>query len=414
MWKRVFTSLFALAAIFLAGCEVWRAFLEKPPSHPLVKVEGFDGFLDDDMDAASLRIAAERSIERLSRLDPETVFDFGGRKAGPDALAASLRRLVEIFEETDDPAERSRLIRRDFDVYRGTGRTDGGNVLVTGYFQPVIAARREQDGRFRWPVYRRPNDLITADLGLFSGDLQGRRITGRVEDGKLVPYFDREAIDQEGALSGRGLEVVWADDPVDVFFLQIQGSGIARLENGEEIFLNYAASNGHDYRSIGKLLIEKGEISREAMSLDAIRRWLEENPSMAWDILYSNPSYVFFREMADGPFGATGVKLVSGRSAAFDKSLFPPHALASVSVQAPVVENGAVAGWRMARRFVINHDTGGAIKGPGRMDLFFGAGGDAGTAAGVMKHPGELYFILLKPEALARMEGHRHMVKSER
>jgi len=351
------------------------------------------------MDAPSLLEAARRTGEYLSKLDQSATFLFGRREVSVADLAASVSRLAEIFENEDDPVKRTRTIRREFDLYRAAGDA-AGSTLVTGYYQPLLRGSRTPDDVYIWPIYRRPGDIVSVDLGQFSDALKGKRIAGRVDGGRLVPYYDREHIDGANELEGRGLEIAWVDDPVDLFFLHVQGSGIVRFEDGTEIFVNYAGANGREYSSIGRLLIDEGEIAKEDMSLQAIREWFARRPDQIERVLYSNPSYVFFREMEDGPFGATGVKLVPGRSAAFDPSCFPRGGLAHITVELPVIEQGRVTGWRKTGRFVFSHDTGGAIKGAGRMDLFFGAGRDAETAAGVMKNPGELTFLVLKPDQI--------------
>jgi len=351
--------------------------------------------LADDMSIKSLLLSAEESIEYLKKINPGKVMRFGGREVVPAELIESHRRLAAIFKEEKDPEERSRRIRSEFDIFRGTGTTDGGNVLITGYFQPLIKARRQQDEIYKWPIYRRPDDLVRVDLGLFSGELKGKRITGRVEKGRMVPYYDRRAIDREGALSKRGLEVAWVKDRVDLFFLSVQGSGVVEYRDGTREFINYSAANGRVYRSIGKLLINEMAVSKEAMSLKAIRQWLDAHPDQLERVLDHNPSYVFFRVMDDGPFGSTGAKLVPGRSAAFDPSKFPKGALAHFSSVFP--------GAGKVGRFVSNHDQGGAIKGAGRMDLFFGLGERAEESAGELKHPGELLLLVLKRKVYLRI-----------
>lgn len=401
---RRLTPLAIVLAFAAAGCETLRSLIPSPPKRSMELVEDFEGGLGDDLSLESLETAAGRTIEYLSKIDQSARFDFGKRKASPAELISSIERLVEIFRSEDDSEKRSRTILRDFDVYRGTGVTKGGNVLVTGYYQPLLEGSRERDDVYRWPIYRKPEDIVKVDLGVFSEDLRGKRIAGRVEDGWLKPYYDRGEIDGGDALDGRGLEIVWVNDPVGLFILHVQGSGIVRLRSGEKIFINYADSNGRNYRSIGRLLIDEGAISREEMSLQAIRRWFEAHPDQLERVLYENPSYVFFREMEQGPFGATGVKLVAGRSAAFDPAMFPMGALAHIKLQVPEVSDDEITRWEEKERFILGHDKGGAIKGAGRVDLFFGAGVEAETAAGVMKNPGELFFLLLKPQALTRLK----------
>ncbi len=403
----------ALLIPAFAGCALFPE-TGGPPLAPLSmkRLKRFRAALTDDMSFESLKLASAESIAYLEKIDPDTSMKFGDRSVTPDVMIESHRRLIRIFEEEADPMERSRRIGREFDVYKGTGATEGGNVFITGYYQPLLKAAREWNVIFRWPIYKRPDDLVRVNLGLFSGELKGKTITGRVDDGRLVPYYDRRAIDREGALSEKDLEAAWVMDPVDLFFLHVQGSGVIEYRDGTREFINYAASNGREYRSIGKLLIDEMEIPPDKMSLQAIRSWLWARPDKLEATLDHNPSYVFFRAMDDGPFGSTGAKLVPGRSAAFDPAKFPKGALAHIAADLPVAESGEggdggdggeIAGWRSVSRFVFSHDQGGAIKGAGRMDLFMGLGEDAGAAAGVMKHPGELLFLLLKKEVYKKI-----------
>ncbi len=352
--------------------------------------------LDDDMDISSLEAAAQGSIKYLERQGPGARMRLGKRIVTPKEQIASIRRLVEIFKTESDPTNRARWIKREFDIIKGTGKTKRGNVLVTGYYQPLLQGSLNSDDQFKWPIYYKPDDLVNVDLGLFFKEMKGKRITGRVVDGRLTPYFNRREIDAAGALTGRGLEAVWVDDLIGLFILHVQGSGVVVLPDGERLFVNYAGANGRRYRSIGKLLIDEGAVKREDMSLGAIRDYLRAHPEDLERVLYHNPSYIFFTIMDDGPFGSTGAKLTAGRSAAFDPSIYPKGSIAHITVEMPVVENGVVTSWTRSGRFVFNHDQGGAIKGPGRMDLFFGLGERAEASAGEMKNFGELYMLTLK------------------
>ncbi|MDH5510239.1 MAG: MltA domain-containing protein [Nitrospinota bacterium] len=403
-FKSASARLLAVAlglALMAEGCQ---SLFEPAPvkGYPMVRYTGPMPGFSDDMDPESLAQAAERSLEYLSIINPATEFQFGQRTVTAPQMASSIQRLVEIVRYEPDQKRRAYMIRNEFDVYKGAGFTDGGNVLITGYYQPVMNVRRQKDETFRYPLYKVPDDLVRVDLGLFSTELAGKRISGMVKNGMLEPYHDRRAIDGEGALEEKGLEIAWADDPFDVFILHIQGSGVLLYEDGEEKFANYASVNGHRYQSIGKKMIEEGKVPREKMSLQALRQWFRDNPQELERNLFVNPSYVFFRVMDEGPFGSLGRILVDGRSAAFDHSLFPKAAVAWFIADIPQAQDGMPAGVKREGRFVFNHDQGGAIKGPGRMDLFFGKGRDAEAAAGIMKNPGQLYFLLLKEKLILR------------
>ena len=278
------------------------------------------------------------------------------------------------------------------------GNRDDREGLFTGYYEPLLRGSRTPDAAYRYPLYRRPPDLVSVDLGQFDPELEGRRIGGRVADGRLVPYADRAAIDR-GALAGHGLELLWVDDPVARFFLEIQGSGQIRLVDGGATRVGFADQNGRPYRAIGKDLIEAGAIPREQMSMQAIRDWLEAHPAEAPATMARNPSYVFFAELPDlaaaaGPLGAQGVPLTPGRSLAVDRKFLPLGAPMWLDTTVPEPE-----GERPLHRVVVAQDTGGAIRGPVRGDVFWGAGPWAEHVAGHMKSPGQLYLLL--PRSLA-------------
>jgi membrane-bound lytic murein transglycosylase A len=243
-----------------------------------------------------------------------------------------------------------------------------------------------------------PEDLVVADLGRFSEELAGKRVVGRVEDGRFVPYPERGEI-ESGLLAERGLELLWIDDPVDVFLLQVQGSGRVVLPDGEVVRVGFAGHNGRPYRSIGRVLIERGAIEPHAASWDGIRGWIEENPDEAHALFAENPRFVFFREIdgaADGPIGAQGVPLTPRRSLAVDRSLVPLGLPVWLDTTRPGDSDVPL------RRLMVAQDTGGAITGPVRGDFFWGYGETALAEAGRMKSRGR-YFLLLPNPAAARL-----------
>jgi membrane-bound lytic murein transglycosylase A len=276
-----------------------------------------------------------------------------------------------------------------FRPYRVLDDGDAGG-LFTGYFEPELHGSWQADARYRVPLYRRPPDLVTADLGKFFADLKGRQITGRVDGGRLTPYASRGEID-DGALAGQGLELMWVDDPVDAFFLQVQGSGRVVMADGQVVRVGFAGRNGRPYRSIGRELIERGEIAPENMSMQAIRAWLAARPDEAPALLRQNGSYVFFRILeGPGPIGAQGVALTPGRSLAVDRTYIPLGVPIWLDTTDPLDPE------KPLRRLVVAQDTGGAIKGPVRGDLFWGFGARAAAAAGRMKSAGGYYLLLPK------------------
>ncbi len=271
--------------------------------------------------------------------------------------------------------------------------------LFTGYYEPEVEGCLKRTPECRWPVHARPDDLVR--LSPAEARRLGLSFGRRLPDGTLRPYFTRREID-EGALDGRGLEIVWLKSLADRFFLQIQGSGRVRLEEGGVLRLAFAAKNGHPYVPVGRLLVERGEIPREAMSMQAIRRWLAAHPEKAQALLWENPSYVFFRvvKLPDprlGAYGAQGVQLAPLVSLAIDWRFWPYGAPVWLETEVP---GPGGRGSEPFRRLMVAQDTGSAIRGLIRGDIFFGFGEAAGERAGRMQAPG--YMAVLLPRALAR------------
>jgi membrane-bound lytic murein transglycosylase A len=275
--------------------------------------------------------------------------------------------------------------------------SDGqGKVLVTGYYEPMLSCRSNPDDVYKYPLYKRPGDIVEIDLTLFGNDFPRNKLSARIEGRKILPYYSREEIDQKQALGGRNLEMLWCRDLVDIYFLQIQGSGKADLGGGDIVSILYDGQNGRQYKSLGKQLIDKGAIEKENMSMPAIREYLRSHPEEVVPLLNQNPSYIFFRMDMGPSLGNIGVPLTPGRSIATDSKLLPKGALAFIETQKPIIENGAIKEWTPFTRFVLNQDTGGAIKGPGRVDLFWGQGAEAELSAGYMQQEGKLYFLFRK------------------
>jgi membrane-bound lytic murein transglycosylase A len=305
------------------------------------------------------------------------VISFGSRDAGD---------VREWFEKWFMP----------FKVEAGAAR-DG---LFTGYYEPEIIATRVRHDAFVTPIYGQPRDIVTADLGQFRPALAGLHVTGRVENHRLVPFPTRAEIDAHGIADAPVL--LYANDPVAVFFLHIQGSGRARLDDGTMLRLAYAEQSGRPYTAIGRTLIEKGELDRAHMSMQAIRAWLEAHPQEARQTMESDESYVFFRELplgdpALGSPGSEGVPLTPAASIAVDPAFHALGVPMFVVAQPPAVDP-ALARNQFAR-LCVAQDTGGAIKGALRADIFWGYGARAEAIAGHMKSPGSLYVFLPRPLA---------------
>ncbi len=361
----------------------------------VLKPVGFQelpGWRDDAVEEALP--AFLRSCERIASLpDGAPVSDKGGEASAGKAgdwrpVCAEAARL---------PAGDGEAVRRFFEArFQPWSARNHRNPLglFTGYYEPLLHGSRRRHGRYTVPLYGRPPELVTVDLGRFRGDLRGKRIAGKVEEGSLIPFADRKAID-EGALAGRKLELVWVDDPVEAFFLQVQGSGRVELAEGGEMRVGYAAQNGWPYTSIGKALIQSQALNPEAVSLQTIRAWLEAHPEKIDDVLEKDASYVFFREVkGEGPLGAEGVPLTPGRSLAVDLNYLPLGVPLWLSTGVP--DPDAKKPDHKLRRLLVAQDTGGAIRGPVRGDLFWGFGPPAEALAGRMKHRGKLWLLLPK------------------
>ncbi len=275
------------------------------------------------------------------------------------------------------------------------GSTQG---LLTGYYEPLLRGSRKRGGVFQTPLHKPPADLVTVDLAGIYPELKNFRLRGRVVGNKLVPYFTRSELDRQASLAGA--ELLWVDSPIEAFFLQVQGSGRVFLaDSNETVRLAYADQNGHPYRSIGRYLVDRGELMLEQASMQGIQAWAASNPRRLKELLDANPSYVFFKEevISDpgiGPKGALGVPLTAQRSIAIDPQFTPLGAPVFLSTTLP---NSTTP----LRRLMLAQDTGGAIRNPVRADFFWGFGKDAGELAGKMKQPVQMWVLLPTPSAIS-------------
>lgn len=345
-----------------------------------------DRWAADDQ-AASL-IAFRKSCEALLKRR-------GRQPDFAEALRAVCERAARLPRTVDAAAAR-RFFEDNFRPVRiaPLGEHDG---FLTGYYEPIVDGSRTRHGEYIHPLYRRPADLRTRVKPKQRSKRHriGRRVAG---------YYDRAAIDA-GALAGRGLEICWLKDATESFFIHIQGSARIRLEDGTLLRLNYDAHNGYPYVSIGKALIDRGVIPRERMSMDEIRTYFAEMPEDAREIMQTNRSYVFFRELGElssdtEPPGAQGVNLTAGRSIAVDRKLHIYGTPFWIEAELPIRSGNSDTPFR---RLMIAQDTGGAIVGPARADIYFGAGLEAGTIAGRIKNPGVFYILVPKSADPAKL-----------
>ncbi len=353
--------------------------------------------ITDDLDRESLRAAIHHSIAYLAQLPAERIVGEQPRRLTAKEVLDSVAAFEGLLDRWDCRECWLKELNSRFELVPSSSDPATETVLFTGYYQPVIKASLVPTGQYAYPIYGKPADLIVAEQVKLTPVMSAEKVFGRLDAENFIPYYSRREIDQQGILRGRGYEIAWLESPVDLFFLHIQGSGILQLPDGRRLHVGYAAANGRPYRSIGRLLIDSGKVPQEEMSMQRLRRYFAEHPDEQNEIMAYNESYVFFRFLNDGPLGNIEVPLTPGRSIATDARLFPKGALAFATTEKPILDGaGQLNGWQPFSRFVANQDSGGAIRGVQRADLYFGTGTDAGAAAGYMNRPGKLYFVLLK------------------
>ena len=391
-----------VAGIFAAALIAFALFPPKPLTEkvvtaPFVYVERLSvehalvGWEDDDQSAAmrAFRLSCARLLT-LPDDRPMADATFGTVADWRPACEAAVK-------DTSTDAAGARAFFQTW--FRPVAiRNNGDDIgLFTGYFEPELTGHTEKAGPFQVPIYAPPADYVQADLGAFRDDLKGQRIVGRVVNGRLKPADTRAEIDG-GALDGRAEVLLWVDDPVDAFFLHIQGSGLVKMADGDVVRVGYAGTNGHTYHAIGRSLVASGAMVQDAVSMQSIRAWLADNPDKAAALMQENASYIFFRRLdGDAPIGAQGVPLTPGRSLAVDDAWLPyglPLWVDTVTTD----RQAAVGDPKHFRRLMIAQDTGGAITGIVRGDVYWGTGDDAGAIAGQMREAGRYYGLL--PRAL--------------
>ena len=342
-------------------------------------------------DLAAALAAFLRSCERFANLPVDRSLGANGIAGRVSDWRAACDRSVAVDATNADSIRR--YFEQEFTPV-AVANNDQTSGLFTGYYEPELRGSRRQHGRFQVPLFARPKDLVMVDLGHFRKQLRGQRIAGRVVDGRLRPFETRAAIDA-GALADRGLELLWVDDAIDAFFLHIQGSGRVVLDDGAIERVGYAGQNGHAYFAIGRELIERGVLDRDDVSLQSIRAWLIANPDQARAVMNKNASYVFFQRIqGDGPKGAFQVALTPRASLAIDRRFIPlgvPVWLETLIPELAAELAGNPMPWQ---GLLVAQDTGGAIRGVVRGDIFFGAGSEAKAIAGRLKSLGRYYLLL--------------------
>lgn len=375
--RRLF--FYALALLLFVSC----AEISEAPTFVLrpVAYDDLKGWETDHQSEAL--VALGRSCEAFRKKSSDTALRFAGQVRDWLPVCEDLDRVAD----GDDSAAR-RFLEARFTPY---SVNEGDKGLFTGYYEAELRGAEQQGGVYQTPLWARPNDLITVDLGEFHEDLKGKKITGKAVGAVLKPYDDRAAIAAGSLNEGRAKPLFWVDDPIDVFFLEIQGSGRVIMSDGSVVRVGYDAQNGKTYVPIGRVLMEEGKLEKP-VTMQKIRAWLREHPDRAQETMNRNPSAVFFRRLEeDGPVGAQGVVLTPGRSLAVDRSFLP----LGLPVWLVPDEDGVAP----LPRLVVAQDTGGAIKGPVRGDFFWGHGAEAEARAGAMQSTGVYYVLLPKTVA---------------
>lgn len=355
--------------------------VQPTPRYTRVDWNAIDGWRDDDLREAWSAFVSGCNVLKARR-DWQAVCAPALQAPVRDAAAAR-----QFFETQFEPW------RIAYDDERGTASDTG---LITGYYEPLLDGARQRGGRFRVPLYGVPEDLLSVELGDLYPQLKGERVRARLSGRRVIPYYERAALDAAPSLQGK--ELAWIEDPVDAFFLQVQGSGRVRLPDGAVLRLAYADQNGQPYKAIGRYLVQKGELTVEQANAQGLRAWLAAHPDRQREVLNANPSFVFFRaetlkDPSLGPKGALGVPLTAGRSVAVDPRNLP--------LGAPLfLATTEAGGDRPLRRLVMAQDTGGAIRGVVRADLFYGLGQAAGEQAGLMRQQGRLWLLWPKGQPL--------------
>jgi membrane-bound lytic murein transglycosylase A len=381
--SRALTGVLGAALVALGGCVSEEA--PPPPAEEIAQIvlepaafSDLAGWNADDQEGAL--VAFRISCERLQTLPPD-------RAMGTLPIAGTVGDWLPLCRVAQNvgPGEARGFFETWFRPWSVTDR-GAAQGLFTGYYEPLLKGSLTPGGAYTYPLYAPPGDMVSVDLGLFAEDLEGRQITGQIEDGRFIPYWDRAQIDA-GALADRELEIAWVADPVAAFFLHIQGSGRVELADGGELRVGYAGQNGRPYFAIGRELVARGELTKDEVSLQTIREWLKAHPDEAAGLMEMNASYIFFHVLeGPGPIGSQGVALTPERSLAVDRDFVP--------LGLPVWLDTTLPEGAPYRRLLVAQDTGGAIEGPVRGDVFFGAGPRAEDLAGHMKQQGRMWILL--------------------
>jgi len=358
-------------------------------------------------------------LEKSSRGD----LIFGQQRIDKKKYISALRYLTK---NSEDKESFYKIVNQNFDFYEVYGNENWSEIKATSYYSPVLKGSKKKTKKLWQPLYSTPKDILVIDVDEFVESfpkwkvfkeqileqrssrslIKARLVEEKNGPSRIVPYYKREDIDEKEVYKKEKDLVIAYVDPIDSFFLQIQGSGIIEMDDGSRFTVGYANQNGHPYVAIGSLLLDK--IPKEKMSMQALQTYLRSlSKKEMQKILNKNPSYVFFQKIDSKPIAFLGTEVVDGRTVATDNGLFPKGALAFLEFEKPIFESlqaNEPIEWKKSARFVLDQDTGGAIRGPGRLDLYAGGGPEAEQFAGVMKNPARLFYLVPKQELLKKID----------
>lgn len=377
--------VFLTVQLSLTGCG-------KRPSLIPLNNHNYPNF-EDTENKQSLISATLTQIHYLKQLPLQDEISLAGNLYSNKWLLESAQTFLEILNNSQSSDELADLVSSSFIVYQAGGRDNkpAKEMLITGYYEPLLEGRLDKKPPFLYPLYSKPKDLVTKDN-------QNTNNIGRLDNtGSLKPYWTRAEIEENNILAGN--ELVYLKDPVDAFSLHVQGSGKVSFPDGSIRSIHYAGSNGREYSSIGKLMVDQGIMELAEVTMPRIREYIQLHPEQMKPILHHNEKYIFFSwaKTNDHPKGSTGANLTPGRSIAIDQATLPMGTIAYLTTRQPVVDKyGKVISWKSFQRFVMPQDSGSAIKGAGRADIFWGNDKYAKIAAGTMKEKGQLFFLIKK------------------
>ena len=364
----------------------------QPSEQALQMVDARQVALEDDLDTASLLLAIDRSMTYFDGAGRDQITSVAGRQVDAKHMNRTLTAFRDIIRSEASLEQKQKRIADDFLLLRAVWQTGAGDVLFTGYYEPLLEGSLTRTDKYKYPLYMPPPDIVMERVSAHETKIS------RKVNGGAVPYYTRREIDVDGVLQGRGLELIWVSDPVELSSLHIQGSGKIKLEDGKMLSVSYAQNNGRPFRSVTMNMLDQKKIKRSDASYRGFKTWLKgRSEKELFEILSHNERYIFFRFVDREPVGAIGQPVTPDRSIATDPAFFPQGALAFIRLRKPILDDDYNVVRRVAfSRFVLNQDKGSAIKGPGRVDLFCGFGPKARATAGSLKEKGELYFLLLK------------------